>query len=93
MSRPRAVVAALATLLGALLADPRAALACAVCFGGKESDWNTAFLFGTALMLVLPPAIVISAGIAIYRGVKRQEARLREREAQHAQQPLHHGAR
>jgi hypothetical protein len=93
MSRPRAVVGALAALLGALLADPRAALACAVCFGGKESDWNTAFLFGTVLMLVLPPAIVISAGVAIYRGIKRQEARMRERDAQLAQQPLRHGVR
>jgi len=95
MTRIGSTRAAAAALLVALLCDPRSALACAVCFGGTDSDWPGAFLLGTILMLALPPAIVISAGIAIYRGMKRQEARIRERDAQRAQQqqPLEHGAR
>jgi cation transport ATPase len=52
---------------------PTAAHACAVCFGGEESDWTTAFVLGTVLMMALPPAIVLAAGIAIYRSTKRQE--------------------
>ena len=83
--------AAAMALLAVLLCDPRSALACAVCFGGKENDWTGAFLLGTILMLALPPAIVISAGIAIYRSMKRQEARLRERDAQRAEQALEAG--
>jgi len=79
-------------VLAGIVLDPRVALACSVCFGGKESDWNGAFLLGTALMLALPPAIVVAAGIAIYRGMKRQEARIRERDAQRAQQALEQGA-
>ena len=72
--------AAFAAALG-LLARPELARACAVCFGGEESDWPSAFLAGTAVMLVLPPAILLGAGIAIYRATKRQEARIAERDA------------
>ncbi|MEW6272350.1 MAG: hypothetical protein AB1689_23960 [Thermodesulfobacteriota bacterium] len=68
----------------ALLADPRTAAACAVCFGGQENDWTGGFLLGTTLMLLLPPLIVVGAGFAIYRAIKKQEARLRERDAQRA---------
>jgi hypothetical protein len=89
LASPRAAATAALVLLAA---DPRSALACAVCFGGKDSDWSGAFLLGTIVMLGLPPAIVISAGIAIYRGMKRQEARLRERDAQRAQQSVQQGA-
>ena len=77
---------------GGLVFAPRVALACAVCFGDKESDWNGAFLIGTVLMLALPPAIVVGAGIAIYRAMKRQDARIRERDAQRAQQAFEQGA-
>ena len=66
------------------LARPEAALACAVCFGEKDSDWPAAFLAGTILMLALPPAIVICAGVAIYRATKRQEARIAARDAEQA---------
>lgn len=66
------------------LARPEAALACAVCFGEKDSDWPAAFLAGTILMLALPPAIVVCAGVAIYRATKRQEARIAARDAEQA---------
>lgn len=73
-----------------VLARPDVARACTVCFGGQDGDWNFGFLLGTAMMLALPPAVVIGAGIAIYRSMKRQEARLQERDAQRA---LHPGSR
>ena len=84
MSRVPLARRVLATLGGAaavLAASPVTALACAVCFGGEDSDWPKAFLAGTAVMLVLPPAILIAGGIAIYRATKRQEARIAERDA------------
>jgi hypothetical protein len=76
----RTRVAACAAAIAAALLRAPAALACAVCFGGESSDWNGAFLLGTVLLLLLPPAIVVGAGVAIYRATKRQEARLAERE-------------
>jgi len=67
------------SLLGAavLLSSARAAHACAMCFGGQDSDWTAGFLLGTVLMVSLPPAIIVSAGVALYRATKRQEARQR----------------
>ena len=62
-------------------AAPSPAVACAVCFGGQESQWTSAFLAGTMVMLVLPPAILLGGGITIYRAIKRQEARVAERDA------------
>lgn len=79
--------AAIVAVVAALLAQPDRALACAVCFGGENNDWTGGFLLGTILMLALPPAIVIGAGVTIYRAMKRQELRLRERDAQRALQP------
>jgi hypothetical protein len=79
---PGVLAAVLVTAL--LVGTPRAALACAVCFGGKDGDWSGGFLLGTTLMLALPPAIVLCAGFAIWRAMKRQEARLRERDAARA---------
>lgn len=76
----------------AILLQAQTALACAVCFGGKESDWTGGFFLGTALMLALPPMIVVGAGFAIYRAIKRQEARIRERDAQRASQQATQGA-
>jgi hypothetical protein len=73
-----AVTGALAAL--ATFVRPEVAIACAVCFGDEASDWPAAFLLGTALLLALPPAIVVFAGVAIYRATKRQEARLAARE-------------
>lgn len=67
-----------------VLVRPDVARACTVCFGGQDGDWNFGFLLGTAMMLSLPPAVVIGAGVAIYRSMKRQEARLHERDAQRA---------
>lgn len=60
---------------------PGTAIACAVCFGGQESEWSKAFVAGTLVMLVLPPMILIGGGLAIYRATKRQEARIAERDA------------
>jgi hypothetical protein len=71
----------------AVLARADVGHACTVCFGGGNDDWNAGFLFGTILMLALPPALVIGAGIAIYRAMRRQEARLQERDAQRAAVP------
>lgn len=78
-ARRRGLSAPLAALAG-IFASPRVASACAVCFGGEETNWNGAFLAGTAVMLVLPPAILLGGGIVIYRAIKRQEALLGERE-------------
>lgn len=78
------MTARLATLSAVFLgiaARPGAASACAVCFGGQDTDWSNAFLAGTAVMLVLPPAILLGGGIVIYRAIKRQEARVAERDA------------
>jgi hypothetical protein len=60
---------------GLVAAWPRFAEACAVCFGGGDSNWTAGFFAGTVLMLLLPPALVVTAGIVIYRATKRQEAR------------------
>ena len=66
---------ALGGLLAAiLLAVPQVAGACFVCFGGEGNDWTPAFVAGTIVMLGLPPAIVLGAGVAIYRSIKRTEA-------------------
>lgn len=71
------------TLLWVLL--PSIAQACFTCFGGEESDWTGAFVSGTVLMLGLPPAIVLGAGFAIYRSVKRTEALQESAEEQDTQ--------
>jgi len=63
------------------LAVPSGAEACAVCFGGEESDWTTGFVLGTIVMLALPPAIVGGAGFAIYRSIKRHDAEVAAAEA------------
>lgn len=86
-ARTGALAAALPASLVGLLVRPDVARACTVCFGGGNDDWNAGFLFGTILMLALPPAVVIGAGIAIYRAMKRQEARLQERDARRAAVP------
>jgi len=76
------------TGIAAVLAAGRAH-ACATCFGGQPNDWTGGFFLGTVVMLALPPLIVIVAGCAIYRSIKRQEARVRERDA--ARAALQHG--
>lgn len=75
--RPRIsnALAIAATAAAALAGRPEVASACAVCFGGADSDWAGAFLAGTVIMLALPPAIIGIAGFSIYRAIKRQEAR------------------
>lgn len=60
---------------------PSIADACAVCFGNGEDDWTAGFVAGTILMLGLPPAIVVGAGVTIYRSIKKQEAAEAEAEA------------
>lgn len=78
MSRAvRIGLASAAPLALALL--PSLACACAVCFGDRDSDWTAGFVAGTILMLALPPAILVGAGLAIWRATKRQEARLTAR--------------
>lgn len=86
-ARTRSAATAVTVSAIAILVHPVAARACTVCFGGENGDWNVGFLLGTILMLALPPALVIGVGIAIYRAMKRQEARLQERDAQRALQP------
>ncbi|MBM3679604.1 MAG: hypothetical protein FJW96_17280 [Actinobacteria bacterium] len=58
------------------LAVPSVASACAVCFGGEESDWTFAFTAGTILIMVMPPGIVATAVFVIYRSMKRRQAYL-----------------
>ncbi|MFP6662760.1 MAG: hypothetical protein VCC00_00995 [Deltaproteobacteria bacterium] len=65
---------ALALLSFAWLVLPQTAAACFVCYGGEDNDWTPAFVSGTIMMLGLPPAIVLGAGFAIYRSIKRTEA-------------------
>ena len=71
-----ATKASLVTGAGALasvLAAPTTALACAVCFGGENSEWPAAFNLGIATLLGMPFAIVGFGGFTIYRSIKRQE--------------------
>ena len=69
-----------ATALAAVaLLLPDTAYACFVCFGGKDTEWPSAFGLGVGLLLALPPAIVGFAGVTIYRSMKRIEA---ERQAE-----------
>lgn len=69
--------AALATLAGAaLLAAPRTALACAVCMSGQDDSVRAAFLGTTALLSLLPLAMV--GGLV---GWLWRRARVLEREA------------
>ena len=63
-----------ATLAIAMLAIPTAARACAVCFGGEDSDWPAAFNLGVVVLLAMPFLIVGGAGLAIYRSIKQKEA-------------------
>jgi len=86
----RTLAAAIAA--ASTLAVVRAADACTVCFGGEPNDWTGGFYLGTLVMLSLPPLIVVGAGFTIYRAIKRQEARLRERDAERARTALQHGA-
>lgn len=74
------------------LAQPSTALACATCFGGQPNDWTGGFFLGTIVMLSLPPLIVIGAGVAIYRAIKRQEQRIRERDERRAREAVGQGA-
>ncbi len=98
MQRPASVRArtrgALASTIAAAstLLFVRAADACTVCFGGEPNDWTGGFFLGTVVMLSLPPLIVVGAGFTIYRAIKRQEARLRERDAERARASLQPGA-
>lgn len=61
---------------------PTAARACFVCYGGEDSDWTPAFYSGTIVMMALPPAIILGAGFAIWRSIKRNQALLAEHEAE-----------
>ena len=69
------------------LLSPSLAAACTVCFGGEESDWTTAFTFGTILIMALPPAIVVSGVFAIYRASKRRQVYLDAQEAEGGARP------
>jgi hypothetical protein len=74
--RPARDVLAAALAVVAALAVPSVAAACAVCFGGEESDWTFAFTAGTILIMVMPPGIVATAAFVIYRSMKRRQAYL-----------------
>lgn len=83
------ITAILLTLAAAFqLLAPSVVRACFVCFGGEDNDWTEAFVSGTAVMLGLPPAIILGASFVIYRSVKRTEAlRAAEDEAQQETAP------
>lgn len=64
----------LATLLAAaLLAAPRAAEACYVCTSGRNEDTRLAFILTTALLSVLPLALVGGIVWWIVRRARRLE--------------------
>lgn len=88
MASPARVVAGLLAIGALALLLPSGAEACAVCFGGEESDWTTGFVLGTIMMLALPPAIVLGAGVAIYRSIKRHEAEIEAGESEASSPPV-----
>jgi hypothetical protein len=55
---------AVALLVAAAAALPRAAEACAVCMSGREDDTSRAFLLGTLLLSTLPLALI--GGLALW---------------------------
>ncbi len=61
--------------------------ACAVCFGGEEDEWTAGFVAGTAMMLSLPPAIVLGAGFSLYRSIKKHDAEEAAADAEKAAAP------
>ena len=79
--RPRLAAAASTVFAALLVILPSAVQACFVCYGGEDRDWTPAFYSGTVLMMILPPAIVLGAGFAIWRSIKRSQAFLAEQEA------------
>jgi len=83
------ISAILLALVGAFqLLAPSLVRACFVCFGGEDNDWTDAFVSGTAVMLGLPPAIILGASFVIYRSVKRTEAlRAAEDQAEQGSSP------
>jgi len=49
---------AVALLAGSLTLLPRASIACAVCFTGKNDESRVAFILTTALLTLLPPLLI-----------------------------------
>ncbi len=54
---------------------PSAAHACAVCFGGGDSNLTRGFFWGILIMLILPFALMGGLITAIVRSTRRKAAR------------------
>lgn len=57
-----------------LLAAPRAADACAVCFSGKTDETRIAFILTTAFMTVMPFVLLGAAVLWLRRHLREHEA-------------------
>ena len=75
-----------AAAVGALLA-PDTASACAVCFGGEDTEWPSAFNMGIASLLGLPFAIVGLGVFRIYKATQKQNELRAAEEAAAAADP------
>lgn len=74
-TRPRSALHAL--LAAALLAAPRAALACAVCTGGQKEEVGQAFFVGSLALSLLPLAAIGAAVWWLRRRARAIEAAAR----------------
>ena len=62
-------------LATAALVAPAAASACAVCFGAESPDLARGLFWGVVVLLVLPPALMLSfAGFVVYNVRKNRRA-------------------
>ena len=68
-----AAPAAKAVLAGFLIAVPSAVSACAVCFGGSDSNMVKGFTWGIALLLVLPFALMAGFISMIVQASRRKK--------------------
>lgn len=75
MKAPSLVSSLRCALLGvSLVLAPRAELfACAVCFGGADSDMVKGFTWGIWILLVLPYALAAGLIAMIVRHVRKQK--------------------
>jgi hypothetical protein len=66
-----------APLAAALLAAPRAALACSVCTGGQKEEVGQAFFVGSLLLSLLPLAAIGAAAWWLRRRARAIDAAAR----------------
>ncbi|MDX1648258.1 MAG: hypothetical protein R3263_00255 [Myxococcota bacterium] len=58
----------------ALVAAPRAAEACAVCFSGRTDETRIAFILTTAFLTVMPFVLIGAAAVWLRRRLREHEA-------------------